>query len=64
VNESTISFAKGDVLICEVHIAQTRKAGVLRTDYEIRRVIEHRSGARQLPLPFGPDAGAIDKSGQ
>lgn len=52
VNESSIAFSKGDVLICEVNVVQTRKSDTLRTDYEIVRVIEHRSAAKQLPLPL------------
>ncbi len=52
VNSNQISFSKGDILICDVHVRQIRTADGLKTDYVVEKVIQHRPAARQLPLSF------------
>lgn len=52
VNASLISFSKGDILVCDVRVVQRQTSAGLKTEYTVVRVIEHRPGARQLPLPF------------
>lgn len=52
VNENEITFAKGDILVCRVLMQQWRVADGLRTEYTVLEVIEHKSAARQLHLPF------------
>ena len=59
VDASLISFAKGDILICEVETIQKRVEVDLKTEYTVLRVIEHKPAARQLDLPIesaGPAA--------
>jgi len=50
VNHNRISFTKGDILICTVRVRQRQTQSGARTDYEVTRVLEHRSAAMQLPL--------------
>jgi hypothetical protein len=50
VDKNEISFAKGDILICDVINQQWQTAAGLRTETRILHVIEHRSAARQLGL--------------
>lgn len=45
-------FAKGDQLICDVHVMQQDADGVLKTDYSIVRVLEHRHRPTQVQLPL------------
>jgi len=52
VDANQISFAKGDILICEVRVVQRRTIDGLKTDYVVQKVVEHRAAARQLPLKF------------
>ena len=52
VDANQISFSKGDILICEVRVVQKQTEGGLKTEYTVVRVVEHRPGARQLPLPL------------
>ncbi len=54
VDSSQIAFAKGDILVCEVKVTQTRTKDGLKTDYVVQKVHEHRSAARQLNLPMEP----------
>ncbi len=56
VDRNVETFTKGDLLICRVRVRQWQTASGARTEYEVTRVMEHRSGARQLPLPI-EDAG-------
>lgn len=56
VDRNIETFTKGDLLICLVRVRQWQTASGARTEYEVTRVMEHRSGARQLPLPM-EDAG-------
>ena len=56
VDTNQISFAKGDVLICEVKTTQARGVDGLKTEYIVERVLEHKPAARQLAMPlFVPD---------
>ena len=50
VDESRISFAKGDILICEVRTVQRRSGVDLKTEYTVLKVVEHKPAARQLNL--------------
>jgi hypothetical protein len=52
VDNNQIAFSKGDILVCEVRVTQKQTEQGLRTEYTVEKVIEHRSAARQLPLPF------------
>lgn len=52
VDANQVSFSKGDILICDVRVVQKQTDIGLKTEYTVIRVIEHRTGARQLPLPF------------
>lgn len=52
VDNNQISFAKGDILVCDVSVTQKRTRDGLRTEYVVNRVIEHRPAARQLNLPI------------
>lgn len=54
VDNSQISFSKGDILICEVRVVQKQTEQGLKTEYTIIRVVEHRPAARQISLPFEP----------
>ncbi|KYO50889.1 hypothetical protein PJ900_11475 [Tistrella mobilis] len=55
VNENLIRFAKGDVLVCEVHVAQKHTVHGLITDYIVKQVVEHIPAPRQLEMPWIPD---------
>ena len=52
VDESLISFAKGDILICKVETIQRRVGTDLKAEYSVLEVIEHKPAARQLDLPI------------
>ena len=52
VDNSQISFTKGDILICDVRVVQKQTSQGLKTEYTVIKVVAHRSAARQLPLPF------------
>lgn len=52
VDENLISFAKGDVLLCRVRTKQFRTNTGLKTEYTVLKVNEHKTAARQIPLPF------------
>lgn len=52
VNNSEKVFTKGDVLSVRLHIQQWLAGEELKTDYTVEQVLEHRSGARQINLPF------------
>lgn len=52
VEANQIAFAKGDILICDVHVVQKRTDQGLRTEYTVIKVVDHKTAARQLPLPF------------
>lgn len=52
VDENMISFSKGDVLMCRVRVTQWQDVSGVKTDYVVEEVLEHRSGRRQLKIPF------------
>ncbi|MDR6770355.1 hypothetical protein [Azospirillum sp. BE72] len=59
VNRNEVAFAKGDILHCRLLTEQWRTADSLRTEYTVLKVLDYRSAARQLPLPFsGPSPTA------
>lgn len=51
VNANTISFSKGDVLICEVRVTQWQTQSGAKTDYEVVKVVDHLRAARQIAFP-------------
>ncbi len=55
VDTNQIAFAKGDVLICEVRMTQTRDGNGLRTEYVVQRVLEHKPAWRQMGLRLESD---------
>lgn len=52
VNENEVSFSKGDVLICDIHIIQKQTDMGLKTDYIVEKVIDHKPATRQIPFVF------------
>lgn len=50
VDRNEISFAKGDVLICDVRVRQSQTPNGLRTEYTVEKVVEHKHAPRQLTL--------------
>jgi hypothetical protein len=59
VDANQIAFSKGDILLCKVRVVQKQTDTGLKTEYTVERVIEHRPGVRQLPLPFAGAAPPI-----
>jgi len=51
VDTNQVNFAKGDVLVCDVRVRQWQSQSGAKTEYEVVRVIEHRTAARQIQLP-------------
>lgn len=51
VDSNQVNFAKGDVLVCDVRVRQWQSQGGAKTEYEVIRVIEHRTAARQISFP-------------
>ena len=51
VDRNLVSFAKGDVLVCDVRVRQWQTQSGARTEYEVIHVIEHRVSAKQISLP-------------
>jgi len=52
VDNNEITFSKGDLLRVRLKTTQLETGEGLKTNYEAVEVVEHRSAARQLPLPF------------
>lgn len=52
VDKNEASFAKGDILVCDVINQQWQTALGLKTETRIIRIIQHRSAARQLGFEF------------
>lgn len=52
VDSDEISFSKGDILICDVHITQKRTDKGLKTEYVVEKVIEHQKSPRQISMDF------------
>lgn len=50
VDSNLISFAKGDILVCEIRIQQWQTVKGARTEYDVIQVIEHRKSPRQISL--------------
>ena len=50
VDANQISFSKGDILLCDVRVVQKQTDAGLKTEYTVVHVVEHRPGARQIPL--------------
>jgi hypothetical protein len=50
VDRNEISFAKGDVLICDVRVRQSQTPHGLKTEYTVEKVVEHKHAPRQLTL--------------
>lgn len=54
VNRHDVHFAKDDVITCEVRQEQSIGSEGLKTDFFIKRVLDHRHTYRQVLLPFEP----------
>lgn len=52
VEESEIAFAKGDQLRCLVRLKEYRITAGIRNEYEILRVVDHKTALKQPPLPL------------
>ncbi len=52
VDNNQIAFSKGDILFCDVRVVQKQTDQGLKTEYTVIKVVEHRTAARQLGLPF------------
>ena len=52
VNKNMISFSKGDLLKVKLVVKTWESTDGLKTDYEAVEVLEHKSAAFQLHLPF------------
>lgn len=52
INRDEIQFSKNDILKVELHIKDVLKDSGIKTEYVVLKVLEHRSAARQLPLPI------------
>lgn len=50
-------FRKGDVLICDVRVVQTRTGSKLRIERTILKVHDHQVGLKQTELGFDPTNG-------
>lgn len=57
VDKNLVSFAKGDVLVCEVRFVQKQTSKGLTAEHIVERVLEHRPAARQIDLPFQDENG-------
>ena len=49
VDNNEIAFAKGDILVCDLHTVQWQIQEGVKTEYEVVKVLSHRP-ARQLPM--------------
>lgn len=59
VNRNEVSFAKGDILICDVRVVTRQDAsGGLKAEYFIERVVEHRSGTPRPATLFDEEPGS------
>lgn len=56
VNQNSIRFAKGDLLICEVEFTQKQSAKGLVTENVVKKVKQHIPAPRQLDIQFEPDS--------
>lgn len=56
VQENTDGFYKDDLFKVLIREKQWISDTGIKSDYEIIRVLEHRSGAKQIKLPFGNDS--------
>lgn len=54
VNQNTIRFAKGDVLVCEIEFLQKQTARGLVTENIVKKVKRHIPAPRQLDMPLPP----------
>jgi len=50
VENSEISFTKGDILICTIRTKQWQTDNGLKTEHEVIKIEEHRSALKQLSL--------------
>ena len=50
MNKNEVAFTKGDILICDVRVVTRQQGSVLKAEYFIERVIEHRRPSHQPDL--------------
>jgi hypothetical protein len=55
VDQNAAAFCKGDRLTVKIRTTQWDTPKGLRKEYEILKVLEHKSAARQLRLPIEND---------
>ena len=55
IAKNEVVFAKDDILKVSMRRRQYLSDGSIKTDYEIIKIIEHRSAAIQIKLPFSND---------
>ncbi len=53
VQQNKDGFYKDDLFKVKLHEKQWISDTGIKSDYEIIKILEHRSGAKQIPLPFG-----------
>ena len=49
------NFAAGDILAVKLRKRQWLEGDVMKADYEVMEVLNHRRGMAQIPLVFSPE---------
>jgi hypothetical protein len=52
VSQNMETFAKNDILVCQVRIKQWQSSKGVKTEYLVEKVLEHKQAGRQLALPL------------
>jgi hypothetical protein len=52
VDRNIETFAKNDILVCQVRVKQWQTGQGAKTEYVVEEILEHRQAARQLALPL------------
>jgi hypothetical protein len=52
VDQNMETFAKNDILVCQVRIKQWQSNKGVKTEYLVEKVLEHRQAWRQLKIPL------------
>ncbi|MCX7172453.1 MAG: hypothetical protein NT159_00620 [Proteobacteria bacterium] len=60
VQMSEENFAAGDILNVSLRKRQWLEADVMKSEYEVLKVIKHRRGMAQLPMPFSENGDTAD----
>lgn len=62
VRDGREQFGAGDSLRVTLHTLQWDTAEGLKAERTIKKVLEHRRGARQIPLPFADESDGLSSS--